>query len=166
MQAIAFKLWALMSVAGFATSFISAKQLIADRMSFASVLTWVGMAIALFGFLGIGCVIILLIPTCERERDEFTTSGIYRVVRHPLYLSGMVLNLGILVAVWSVHGWAGILLYPLDAIGIIFYFLAARSEDGYNIAKFGEPYKRYASRVPGLNFTSRLFQSWVGRSKP
>ena len=104
MQTIAFKLWALMSVAGFATSFISAKQLIADRMSFASVLTWVGMAIALFGFLGIVYVIILLIPTCERERDEFTTNGIYRVVRHPLYLSGMVLNLGILVAVWSVHG--------------------------------------------------------------
>lgn len=97
-------------------------------MSFASVLTWVGMAIALFGFLGIVYVIILLIPTCERERDEFTTNGIYRVVRHPLYLSGMVLNLGILVAVWSVHGWAGILLYPLDAIGIIFYFPAARSE--------------------------------------
>ena len=166
MQTIAFKLWAVMSVAGFATSFISAKQLIGDRMSFASVLTWVGMAIALLGFLGIVYVIILLIPPYDRERDQFTTSGIYCVVRHPLYLSGMILNLGILVTVWSVHRWASILLYPLDAIGIIFYFLAARSEDGYNIAKFGEPYKRYASRVPGLNFTSRLFQSWVGRSKP
>jgi len=78
----------------------------------------------------------------------------------------MVLNFGILVTVWSVHGWAGIMLYPLDAIGIIFYLLAARSEESYNIAKFGEPYKRYASRVPGLNFASRLFQSWIDRKKP
>ena len=166
MQNYAFKLWAIMSAAGFATSFISAKQLIADKAPFASVLTWVGMAIALSGLLGIVYVIILLVPSYDREGDEFTTSGIYRLVRHPLYLSGMVLNLGILVAVWSVHGWASIQLYPLDAVGIIFYFLAARSEDGYNIAKFGEPYKRYAARVPGLNFTSRLFQSWIGRSKP
>jgi protein-S-isoprenylcysteine O-methyltransferase Ste14 len=157
MQAYAFKLWAVMSATGFATSFISAKQLIANRMSSASVLTWVGMAIGLLGFLGILYVIILLVPSCERERSEFTTSGIYRVVRHPLYLSGMVLNLGILVSVLSVHGWAGILLYPLDAIGIIFYFLAARSEESYNIDKFGEPYKRYASRVPGLNFTRWFF---------
>ena len=37
MQTYAFKHWAVMSVAEFATSFISAKQLIADRMSFASV---------------------------------------------------------------------------------------------------------------------------------
>jgi protein-S-isoprenylcysteine O-methyltransferase Ste14 len=165
MQTYAFKLWAVMSTAGFATSFISTKQLIADRTSFASVLTWVGMAIALSGLLGIVYAIVLLIPSYDRERDEFTTGGIYRLVRHPLYLSGMVLNLGILVTVWSVHGLAGIQLYPLDAVGIIFYFLAARSEDGYNIAKFGEPYKRYAARVPGLNFTSRLFQSWTGRSK-
>jgi protein-S-isoprenylcysteine O-methyltransferase Ste14 len=165
MQNYAFKLWAVMSTAGFATSFISAKQLIADRTSIASVLSWVGMAIALSGLLGIVYVIILLVPSYNRERGEFTTIGIYRLVRHPLYLSGMVLNLGILVVVWSVHGWTGIQLYPLDAVGIIFYLLAARSEDGYNIDKFGEPYKRYAARVPGLNFTSRLFQSWIGRSK-
>ena len=165
MQTYAFKLWAVMSASGFATSFFSAKQFLADRMSFASVLMWVGMAIALSGLLGIVYVIILLVPSFDRERGEFTTSGVYRLVRHPLYLSGMVLNLGILIAAWSTHGWAGIQLYSLDAVGIIFYFLAARSEDSYNLAKFGEPYKSYAARVPGLNFTRRLFQSWIGRSK-
>jgi protein-S-isoprenylcysteine O-methyltransferase Ste14 len=134
MQTYAFKLWAAMSAAGFAASFISAKQLIAERTSFASVLTWLGMAVALSGLLGIVYVIILLVPSVDRGRGGFTTSGIYRLVRHPLYLSGMVLNAGILVAVWSVHGWAGIQLYPLDPVGIIFCFLAARSEDGYNIA--------------------------------
>jgi protein-S-isoprenylcysteine O-methyltransferase Ste14 len=165
MQTYAFKLWAVMSAAGFATSFISAKQFIADRTSFASVLTWVGMAIALSGLLGIVYVIILLVPSYDRVRDEFTTSGIYRLVRHPLYLSGIVLNFGVLVAAWSAHGWAGIPLYPLGVIGIVFYCLAARSEDGYNIAKFGERYKRYAERVPGLNFTRGLFQLWIGRTK-
>ena len=76
MQTYAFKLWAVMSAAGFATSFISAKQLIADRTSFASVLTWVGMAIALSGLLGIVYVIILLVPSYDRERDEFTIDGL------------------------------------------------------------------------------------------
>jgi len=67
MQTYAFKLWAVMSVAGFATSYFSAKQLIADRVSFATALTWVGMAIALLGFLGIVYVIILLIPSNKRQ---------------------------------------------------------------------------------------------------
>jgi protein-S-isoprenylcysteine O-methyltransferase Ste14 len=165
MQTYAFKLWAVMSAAGFATSFISTKQLITNRPSFTSALTWFGVAIALSGLLGIAYVIILLVSSYDNERYDFTTRGIYRLVRHPLYLSGIVLNLGILVTALSVHGWAAIQLYPLDAIGIVFYCLAARSEDGYNITKFGERYKRYAERVPGLNFTGRLFQVWIRRSK-
>jgi protein-S-isoprenylcysteine O-methyltransferase Ste14 len=160
MQIYAFKLWAVMSAAGFATSFVSAKQIIADRILFTSALTWIGMAIALSGLLGIAYAIILLLLSLDHERDEFTTRGLYRLVRHPLYLSGIVLNLGILIVAWSAHGWASIPLYPLDAIGIIFYCLAARSEDGYNIAKFGERYKRYAERMPGLNFTRTLFRLW------
>jgi len=146
-----------MSPAGFVTSTLTAKQLIHDLPSFASALSWLGMAVALLGLTGIIYVVILLTSSYQEGTDGFTTRGIYSFVRHPLYLSGIIFNFGVLICAESAHGWTCIQIYFLDIVGIICYILAARAEDSYNIAKFGNRYRRYAERVPGLNLAKNLF---------
>ena len=79
------------------------------------------------------------------ETQVLVETGIYGVVRHPMYLGWMLIygavllfnpNLPILVV--SVMGAASV-------------YLVARQEDGRLAARFGEPYRRYMRSVPRMN---------------
>lgn len=85
-------------------------------------------------------------------------NSIYRVVRHPLYLSGIAIDVGIVLIGLSSYESGGIqhpirvdLYLLLGCAGIVFFGLAAKIEDHYNLLKFGEPYRQYIAEVPGLN---------------
>ncbi|HEY9166380.1 MAG TPA: isoprenylcysteine carboxylmethyltransferase family protein [Candidatus Kryptonia bacterium] len=65
------------------------------------------------------------------------TSGIYRFIRHPLYLSLILLEIGAVLKSPSLFG--GILIVG----GMFSFFSTARAEETFNTAKFGAVYEEY-----------------------
>ena len=151
--------WVAMSVCGFVTTFHTGRQLYNSGVRLTTVLAYLGLVIAALGAFGlIYASFFLQSSVFRRQRGEFTTRGIYHVVRHPLYLSGIVLNLGIMLMGVSTYGFGNIQhLIRADyylifhGAGIVFFWLAARIEDHYNVVKFGEAYRQYVVEVPRLN---------------
>lgn len=80
-------------------------------------------------------------------------SGIYGVVRHPMWLG---------MAIWSVAlilAFQTILSIILGVIGVFCFRMAAVKEDRFNIREFGEAYEEYAREVPAWNFLKRVRKS-------
>jgi len=77
-------------------------------------------------------------------------TGLYAVVRHPQYLSMMLLALALILV--SQH-------WVVAVIGIavmVSVYLVMREEDRHLIGKFGDNYKRYMRAVPRANFVVGL----------
>jgi protein-S-isoprenylcysteine O-methyltransferase Ste14 len=77
-------------------------------------------------------------------------TGIFGVVRHPLYLG---------TALWSVAlmlVFQSILSVILGIVAISCFWMASRKEDEFNIKKFGDPYREYMKRVPMWNLFGGL----------
>ena len=75
----------------------------------------------------------------------FIEKGIFKIIRHPLYLS---------LALWSISFIFLIQNIPATILGIIalYCFLrAAKQEDEFNMKKFGDVYQQYMDKVPTWN---------------
>ena len=86
----------------------------------------------------------------EEPRDWLHTRvvvdcGIYGLVRHPMYLSFMLISLGLVLL--SGH-WLNLALGVL-LMGLLYNDM--RREERSNLDKFGEAYQRYMQRVPRIN---------------
>ena len=71
--------------------------------------------------------------------------GLFRVIRHPLYLA---------VALWSLGLTLQIQLILPAVLGIIALscsWVASKKEDKFNVEKFGEGYREYMTVVPAWN---------------
>jgi len=81
------------------------------------------------------------------DTTRLVDTGIYAIVRHPQYTGGII----------SIF-LTTLLLYPhwlfavLGVIGTVVIYLGCREEDKYLVGKFGDEYKDYMQRVPGMNF--------------
>jgi len=86
---------------------------------------------------------------------QLVDTGIYAVVRHPQYTGGIY---AIFVAT--------LLLYPhwlfgvLGVIGATLTYLSTKDEDKRLIEKFGDAYREYMQRVPGMNFLLGIIRLW------
>jgi protein-S-isoprenylcysteine O-methyltransferase Ste14 len=121
------------------------------------------IALSLAGYvllwLGIGLFVVTILslrrggkPTSGWERTtKMTTSGIHGLVRHPMQLSGILGACG--TAVWQ----PTLVVLVLSAVSVTCFALAARTEDQFNVAKFGEPYRVYMEQVPALNLLAGLW---------
>ncbi len=101
---------------------------------------------------GIICIFSLLFHGyCEKfhiqahnnanEIKHIITTGIYSKLRHPIYLSLIILNIGIALAF---NSWISLFL------GIIFsisWILTALKEEEYLLDNLGEKYKKYMKNV-------------------
>jgi protein-S-isoprenylcysteine O-methyltransferase Ste14 len=85
-------------------------------------------------------------------------SGIYAVVRHPIYLSFILLILVLILI--SQHWLSPILGVPW----MVFLYYAMRREEQANIERFGDDYQRYMQKVPRINFLVGIIRL-VRRSK-
>lgn len=76
----------------------------------------------------------------EKSR-EVTSSGPYRVTRHPLYLGSTLLGVGFALA--ANHLWLGlaVVTYLVATLGA-----AIRAEEAHLREKFGDAYDAYAAR--------------------
>jgi protein-S-isoprenylcysteine O-methyltransferase Ste14 len=80
-------------------------------------------------------------------------TGIYSIIRHPQYTGG-IYAIFITTLLWYPH-W---LFAVLGVAGTAILYSSTRGEDTYLIEKFGDEYKAYMKRVPGMNFVAGIIR--------
>ena len=88
---------------------------------------------------------------CEKGKSYIHTTavvdtGLYAIVRHPQYMALPLFNLALILI--SQH-W---LIITLGIPSIVLMFIDISKADQHNIEKFGDDYKKYMQKVPGMNF--------------
>jgi protein-S-isoprenylcysteine O-methyltransferase Ste14 len=78
-------------------------------------------------------------------------SGVFRIVRHPLYLGSAIFTLGLILIFQSIPSAI------LGLIAILCFWMASKKEDAFNIEKFGDAYKKYMKKVPMWNAFKGIF---------
>jgi len=73
---------------------------------------------------------------------EPVTKGIYRISRHPIYLSGFVLYIGMGVACAS---WVIILC---GVLWLVMWRIVVPAEERFLLEKYGDSYREYMNRTP------------------
>jgi protein-S-isoprenylcysteine O-methyltransferase Ste14 len=153
--------WVLFSVLGFASSVNGVHELFSSIMPIIGFGVVLGLSISALGIVFIGQAVIALQRSAQNTL-KVVRSGPYGLVRNPAYLGGILINLGLMISAAFVAIWGGdhaidsVQLISVCAGGIASYWLAALTEERYNINRFGESYRRYAKEVPRLN----LVKGW------
>ena len=88
-------------------------------------------------------------PSGWEDSTEFIDIGIYGVVRHPIYLAAMAGAIGAILVNFSLSAMV------LNLAAILLFVKTSVAEDRFNLGKFGDSYRDYVERVPGLNFLGR-----------
>ena len=101
--------------------------------------SWFFLAASLYLVIhGVYLLVKLGKPRGDLENtSRLVTTGLYGLIRHPLYASLVYLGLGVYFK--QVNGFTTL----LAAVNTVALFLTARAEEGEMIAKFGEDYRRY-----------------------
>jgi len=103
------------------------------------IISWIFLILS--AYLGIAGIIILKMKGRSGSDFEATTvlikSNIYKYIRHPLYLSLLLLGTGIMLKD------AGILQLVFDAINLAALYVTARIEEKEMTARFGIAYSDY-----------------------
>jgi len=109
------------------------------------------------GILVVGIILIILPRFVfhskgkpEKGKDWIETTvvvdtGIYALVRHPLYLGWLLMYVALILL--SQHWLTAIIVIP----GMVCVYLISRQEDQHLIEKFGDDYKDYMNKVPRIN---------------
>jgi len=93
-----------------------------------------------------------------RKTKGLINHGIYKVIRHPLYL-GWALSVFITNIFANPH-WIFIIT---GILGVITLYLIAVEEERDNIKKFGNGYKNYIKTVPRINIILGLINIISGK---
>ena len=92
-------------------------------------------------------------PTSGLEdTTKMIHKGIFRILRHPLYLGLSLFTIGFLFA------YQAIALIMIGAAAVSFFYTASRVEDNYNIKKFGSEYDGYMKKVPMWNLIAGIIR--------
>jgi len=100
----------------------------------------------IFWVVGIVFIILSYYYIFYRKVKVLVDSGIYAVVRHPLYL-GWILSIFV-ATIFLYQHW---LFVTIGIPGIASVYLISRQEEHFNIERFGDAYRRYMQSVPRMN---------------
>ena len=101
---------------------------------------YVGFPIALVGLITYTVVIVSLATTPLDSKP--VTKGLYRYSRHPMYITQLVMFIGVGVASAS---W----VFLLFSIGYtVLSFVTAIPEEEFCLEKYGKAYREYMNRTP------------------
>ncbi len=79
-----------------------------------------------------------------RKKPEIIEKGVFKIVRHPIYLGSILLYLGLTILTCSIaSAFVWIII-------VIFYYYISRYEEKLLLKEFGADYKSYMERVPML----------------
>jgi protein-S-isoprenylcysteine O-methyltransferase Ste14 len=110
-----------------------------DPLSFNQVVSW--LLLILSAYFGLAGFILLKKKGRSSGNFENTTilvkSGVYGLIRHPLYLSLFLLGTGVMMKDPKIPA------ILLGVINLVSVFFTALAEEKEMIEKFGEPYKEY-----------------------
>lgn len=106
----------------------------------------------LFGMIGIGCIVLgiylwiraVLIDQLQKsiQQDYLLTSGIYSVVRNPVYAAFLFLTSGILFMLSNIY----FLILPI-IYWLFLTVLMKQTEEKWLLAKYGKDYLKYCKQV-------------------
>jgi len=100
-------------------------------------------AIIVFGFAGYLAKASLKIVFDEvREKPEVIDKGVFRYVRHPMYLAAILLYVAFLIFKFSLAS------FFVWIVIIHFYHFIASYEEKLLLEKFGSEYEKYRQSVP------------------
>jgi protein-S-isoprenylcysteine O-methyltransferase Ste14 len=109
----------------------------------------VGLAILALGAL----FFVLSVFTLRRKgTSNIVDSGIYGIVRHPMYLGAMIMFFS---HISFGQNW---IVAISTIVGIVCCYLIILSGDERNIEKFGDDYKAYMQKVPRVNLLLGLIR--------
>jgi protein-S-isoprenylcysteine O-methyltransferase Ste14 len=100
----------------------------------------VGLLIVIFGRITLNGFWGAGIFKYEPNFKEFVQSGLYRLVRHPVYFGQILLALGMFLIM---NNWI-LVFFPSGAI--IFNIIRANAEEGDLLSRVGEPYSAYRNQ--------------------
>ncbi|MBN1410363.1 MAG: isoprenylcysteine carboxylmethyltransferase family protein [Spirochaetales bacterium] len=83
---------------------------------------------------------------------KLVTRGIYAIVRHPQFLAFPLMNVSLMLL--SQH-W---IVLALGIPGIVLSCLSTMGADQNGIEKFGDEYREYMKKVPGMNIFLGLWR--------
>ena len=159
---IVFEVEMALGVGSLWAAFATMNLAVPELLLWPSVLSLAGWTIF---YLSIGLFVLAILslhrggkPASGWEHTtELTTSGIHGLVRHPMQLSG------ILGACAALLVKPTLVVLALSAVSVTCFALAARAEDRFNVAKFGQPYRIHMQQVPALNLLAGLWAQLRGR---
>ena len=99
---------------------------------------------ALFSTLGSGT------PVPSQPPEQLVVSGMYRFVRHPIYVAYVSIGLGIFLAA----GHLALVLYPA-VLFLLAQIYLAKVEEPALLERFGPAYVEYRERVPRWPWSRR-----------
>ena len=100
--------------------------------------------------LGIAAYMIVMVNFATTSLDrEPITKGIYRYSRHPMYVTTLIVLLGVGIAS------ASLLVLLLSIMYMVFTVIAVPAEERFLLEQYGEAYREYMNRTP----------RWIGISK-
>ena len=101
-----------------------------------------------YTILGVGALLyILSVFTLRRKGvSNIVESGIYGIVRHPMYLGAMLMFFS---HIFLGQNW---IVAIGTIVAIVCCYLIILSGDQRNIEKFGDDYRHYMQKVPRINF--------------
>jgi protein-S-isoprenylcysteine O-methyltransferase Ste14 len=128
---------------------------LAIRISLAIVLVILGFSTIARAGLTLGIDHGLLVYVYFPEESEIQEHAIYSVIRHPVYFGGILLAAAAFALRLSLYSFLlFILLY-------IFLRIHIYVEEGELKERFGDGYKEYMSKVPGLFVKPRNFSTYI-----
>jgi protein-S-isoprenylcysteine O-methyltransferase Ste14 len=77
---------------------------------------------------------------------ELVDTGLYSIVRHPQYLAGLLIILALML---MTQHWLSV---TAGVLAFVAFYIDILIVDPRLVEKFGEEYREYMNRVPGLNF--------------
>jgi protein-S-isoprenylcysteine O-methyltransferase Ste14 len=86
-------------------------------------------------------------------------SGIYALVRHPQYLSFILIDLGLLLIA---QHW---LVLTMGVVAAALNYVIILEADRAGVEKFGDEYRRYMLKVPRVNFVVGITRLLRGRKR-
>jgi len=99
----------------------------------------VGLPITLIGLVG---YIITVVNWVNTPTGKLVTRGLYRFSRHPMYVTEVLLLLGVSVASAS---WVFLLFPIIIGVGAVYFI---KMEEAQCIGHYGKAYREYMDRTP------------------
>lgn len=95
--------------------------------------------------------------TVDPRASELRTTGLYSVVRHPLYVANGLMGLGLAL-------FPGLWFLPVIMVTatLLYYERIALGEEAFLEGRFGEPFREWASTVPAWIPAWSGYVQWRG----